>query len=277
MYAAALAIALPGGIAALWLAPRPAYPAEMPPLVVPASDARASLDAVARAAAAAIPDDEPSEARRRALYLETGLNEVHPSSTPEAARVRDAELAQLAVELEGSGALGAVRARDVGRCVAALRASGDGPERLGEIGALPDSLVRYGAVFEGRRIAPPVVVEAMAWARWNALHRRPLTDGMDRTLLRAYHGWLVYYGPAQGTELRSGALVELVQAGALRGLETEGFLRLSREDRAGAQLAFEAAYEATGNVRLRNHALALGIAALEEDSLREVPQPAGGS
>ena len=59
----------------------------------------------------------------------------------------------------------------------------------------------------------------------------------------------------------------------VRGLETEGYLRLGRGDPGGAQLAFEAAYEATGNVRLRNHALALGLAELD----REDPRPDPGS
>ena len=270
--AAIVAVAAPGGLAALWLAPRPAYPAEMPPLVVPAADARATLETIGREAATALADDDASESRRRTLYLEQGLNEARPSTTPDAARLRDEELAQLAIELDEAGALAAIRARDVGRTMSALAASGDGPERLGEIGALPEALMRYGAVVEGRRVAPRVVVEAMAWARWNGVHQRPLTEGMDDTMLRAYHGWLVYYGPTEGTELRDGALVELVRAGGQRGLETEGFLRLSRNDRTGARLAFEAAYEATGNVRLRNHALALGLAELEAD-----PGSDGGS
>jgi hypothetical protein len=237
----------------------------MPPLVVPTHDARATLDANAREAASALADDDMTEARRRTLYLEQGMNEARPSATPQAARLRDEELAQLAIELEQAGALEAIRARDVDRTMSALRASGDAPERLGEIGSLPEALVRYGAVVEDRRVAPVIVVQSMAWARWNGIHQRPLTEGMDRTMLRAYHGWLVYYGPTEGTDLRDGALVELVRAGGLRGLETEGFLRLSRNDRPGAQLAFEAAYEASGNVRLRNHALALGLAELDEE------------
>lgn len=272
LLAAILAVAVPGSLAALWLAPRPAHPAEMPPLVVPANDAQATLAAIARSASSALADDDATEARRRTLYLEQGMNEARPSATPQAARLRDEELAQLAVELDQAGALDAIRARDVGRTMTALRASGDAAERLGEIGSLPDALVRYGAVVDGRRVAPVIVVEAMAWARWNGIHQRALTEGMDRTMLRAYHGWLVYYGPTEGTELRDGALVELVRAGGLRGLETEGFLRLSRNDRTGARLAFETAYEATGNVRLRNHALALGLAELGEED----PGPVGG-
>lgn len=269
-----VALAAPGSVAALWLAPRPATPAEMPPLVVPAHDAEQTLAAIAAAARGAIAEDDETEARRRELYLEHGRSEIHPTETPQASRERDDELARLATTLAERDALDGSRARDVGRSVAALRTEGDDPERLGDLGALPDALVRYGAVVEGRRVAPVIVVEAMAWARWNGVHGRTLTEGMDRTLLRAYHGWLVYYGPTNGTELRDGALVDYVRAGGLRGLETEGFLRFSRDDRRGAQVAFEAAYEASGNVRLRNHALSLGLTELEVEDLH--PSGEGG-
>lgn len=262
LVALVVALAVPGAVSALWLAPRPAVPAEMPPLVVPAQQAAASLAAIARSAEQA-PSPDATEQRRRTLYLAHGVTEARRRGSPDEARSRDAELTQLAATQAEAGALDAVRARDVERSVQALRAQGEGDARLGEIGALPTALARYGAVIGDRRVAPIVVVEALAWARWNAIHRRTLTEGMDATLLHAYHGWLVYYGPSQGTELRDDALVELVRAGGRRGLETEGFLRLSRNDAHGAQLAFEAAYEASGNVRLRNHALALGLATLE--------------
>lgn len=228
-------------------------------------DVRASMDRVARLAAEAPAEDDATEARRRELYVAHGIAEARPTATPGEARTRDEELASLARTLADAGTLDAIRARDVGRTIEALRGSGDGDERLGDLGALPEALARYDAIVDGRRVAPPIVVEALAWGRWNGVHRRPLTEGMDDAMLRAYHGWIVYYGPTEGTDLRGGALVEYVAAGGMRGLETEGFLRLARGDTTGAQLAFDAAYEASGNVRLRNHALALGLAELESE------------
>ncbi len=263
-----IALALPGALCALWLAPRPAEPAEMPPLVVPQVRAQASIASLTSLAGQAPGADDVTEARRRELYLLHGVSEARPDAAPAQARTRDEELQALAVTLETQGHLDAVRASDVLRTVEALSRGGQDADRLGEIGAFPRLLEQWGAVLEGRRIAPRIVIHALAMARWNGIHRRELTEGMDETLLLAYHGWLAFYGPSGGTDLRGGALVEYVRAGGRRGLETEAFLRLSRGDAPGAQLAFDAAYEASGNVRLRNHALALGLSSLEPDEAR---------
>ena len=263
-----IALALPGALSALWLAPRPAEPAEMPPLVVPQVRAQASIASLTALAGQAPGDDDVTEARRRELYLLHGVSEARPDAAPAQARTRDEELQALAVTLETQGHLDAVRASDVLRTIEALSRGGQDADRLGEIGAFPRLLEQWGAVLQGRRIAPRLVIHALAVARWNGIHGRELTEGMDETLLLAYHGWLAFYGPSGGTDLRGGALVEYVRAGGRRGLETEAFLRLSGGDAAGAQLAFEAAYQASGNVRLRNHALALGLSSLEPDEAR---------
>lgn len=271
--AAALAFAIPGGTAALWLAPRPATPAEPPALVIPRVRTEAALAEIARLAATAPDEREGDLARRRELYLAHGLSEARPRSTPGVARTRDEELAALASRLAESGTLDAVRARDVERTVAALATPGEAPSRLGEVGALPRLLAEWGAVRDRRRVAPRLVVHALAWARWNGVHRRPLDEGMSATLLLAYHGWLALHGPSVGTDLREDALDAYVRAGGGRGLEARGFLLLARGDARSAQLAFEAAYEASGNVRLRNHALAIGLELLEPDEYRP-PSPA---
>ncbi len=264
-YAVLVALALPGSLSALWLAPRPAYPAEIPPLVVPSVDVIATRAWMDELAAARPPRDGDEDRERTALYLEHGVQEVRPTSTPGEARTRDERLEALGVALVEAGTIDAVRAADVEATVEALSIPGD--EALGEKGAFPGALELYGAVVEGRRVAPAMVVDALAWARWNGIHRRPLTEGMNDTLLLAYHGWLAYYGPREGTELRDAALAEYMRVGGGRGLETEGFLRLSRDDTTGARLAFDAAYEATGNVRLRNHALALDLVELEREDV----------
>ncbi len=263
-YAVLAAVAIPGSVAALWLAPRPAYPAEMPPLVVPHQDAAQAHAAIVRLADSA-PEQSEQGDERTTLYLEHGRQEVRPTSTPDEARARDQRLEAIAAELSDEGTIDAVRAADVLGTIEALGVPGDA--RLGDKGAFPASLELYGAVIDGRRVAPAVVIESLAWARWNGIHRRPLTEGMDSALLRAYHGWLVFHGPREGTEFRDDALVDYVRAGGQRGLETEGFLRLSRSDNTGARFAFEAAYEASGNLRLRNHALALGLVELDSEDV----------
>jgi hypothetical protein len=278
-----LALALPGGVSAWWMAPRPAEPAEMPPLVVPQADVDRALAEIASLAGRA-PEEDDAERARRELYVASGHAEARADDPPGAARARSEELARMGAALAESGAIDAVRARDVERGIAALR-DGDGSvdERTGEIGAFPVLLERYRVVVEGRRVAPAIVLHALFWARWNAVHRRDLVEGMSDTLRLAYHGWLAFYGPTGGTELRDGALVEYVRVGGRRGIETQGFLLLSRGDVPGAQLAFQAAYEATGSLRLRNHALALSLRdsgdALDEAGGEGVAEPAaaGGS
>ena len=249
-----LALAVPGSLTAWWLVPRPAEPAEMPPFVVPRV---AALTSIATALAPAARDEGP----RRDLYIAHGLAELHMDDSPAAARTRAEALSAAADALEAAGTLEAARAFDVARGVALLYTPGDGTEaeRGGELGAFPSVLERYGAVIAGRRVAPDIVVHALFWARWNAIHNRELTDGMDATVLRGYHGWLAYYGARGGTELRSGALLEYVRAGGLRGYESEAYLRMSGGDIAGARLALDEAYARTGNVRLRNQSLALSV------------------
>lgn len=276
--AVVIALALPGGVSAWWAVPRPAEPAEMPPLVVPQADVDRVLAEIAALARSA-PEEDDTERARRELYLASGRAEARADDPPGPARARAEELARMAAALAESGAIDAVRARDVERGVAALRdAGGTVDERTGEIGAFPLLLERYRVVVDGRRVAPAIVLHALFWARWNAVHRRELVEGMSDTLRLAYHGWLAFYGPSGGTELRDGALVEYVRAGGRRGLETEGFLRLSRGDVPGAQLAFEAAFEATGSLRLRNHALALSLRDSDEALDEDVPdvEPSGG-
>lgn len=226
----------------------------MPPFVVPRVAAIASI---ASALAPAARDEGP----RRDLYLAHGLAELHMDDSPAAARTRAEALSAAADALDAAGTLDAARAFDVARGVALLYTPGDGTEaeRGGELGAFPSVLERYGAVIAGRRVAPDIVVHALFWARWNAIHSRDLTEGMDATVLRGYHGWLAYYGARGGTELRSGALHEYVRAGGLRGYESEAYLRLSGGDVGGARLALDEAYARTGNVRLRNQALALSV------------------
>jgi hypothetical protein len=256
----------------------------MPPLVVPHDQTSASLARLSRLAGEA-PEPDADEAHRRELYLAHGRAEVHEDDPPHRARARAAELARIATALEVAGVLDVVRARDVLRGVALLRGvdargapvSSSDDERMAELGAFPRVLERYRAIVAGRRVAPVLVLDALFWARWNAVHGRSLVEGMDPPMLRAYHGWLVYYGPAGGTDLRDGALVEYVRAGGLRGLETDGFLRLSRSDVVGARLAFEAAFEASGNVRLRNHALALSLRDADEADAEGAPAGSGGS
>ncbi|MDW8247259.1 MAG: hypothetical protein RMJ84_11860 [Sandaracinaceae bacterium] len=208
--------------------------------------------------------ESEEENQRRALYVEQGREEFSPISSPEAVHGRNQKLATLAEHLARRKEIENVRARDVIRMMEALVREGPQDDRIAELGRMAWILEQYGAIRRGRRLAPRAVILALLLARWNAIHNRPLTEGMDAILRFAYYGWLAFEAPVHGTDMREEALIEAMRLGARRGVELLGFIELSRGQLESARLAFEKAYEITGNVRLRNYGLALSM--MEPDS-----------
>ena len=260
-----LAIVLPAALVSYWASPRPAPPSEMPTLALPASEVRASI-AAEDALAERAPDDA-LEQRRRRLYLEHGLREVHADDAPEAAAARRAEIDAVMAEIaaEGEDQIAAMRAADVTRMLPALRSTGqdgalDATERAQELGLFPQMLRRYGAIADGRRVAPEIVLRTLFAARWNAIHGRPMTEGMDETRLRAYHGWLALEGGEAPLSMRRAALDHYGEVGGPRVFEARGVLETRAGDLSTARQAFERAYAMSGSVRLRNHALSCEVA-----------------
>jgi hypothetical protein len=257
-----LAIVIPSALVAYWASPRAARPSEMPPLVLPAIDVRRSI-AREDALAEQVVDDEREE-RRRHLYLEHGLREVHADDAPEEAVTRRIQIESVVreiVENGGDDAIAAARARDITRMLPALRATGqdaelDATERASELGLFPSMLARYGAIVDGRRVAPEIVLRTLFAARWNAIHGRPMTEGMDDVRLRAYHGWLALEGGDAPLSMRETALDHYAAAHGSRVFEARGVLLFEAGELVEARQSFARAYELTGSVRLRNHALA---------------------
>jgi hypothetical protein len=253
-----LAISLPAGLLTLWATPRAARPAEMPALVLPAPEvARAIADQDALAADAV---DDEMEANRRRLYLASGLAEVRMDATQEEFTARAAGLAQLArtIAARDPHALAAARARDVTRMLPALRGEGHltATERASEMGVFPQMLERYGAIVDGRRIASELVIRTNFMGRWNVMHGLPPTDGMSQLERRAYYGWLALEGGAAPLSMRVDAVEAYAAAGGTRVWEARGVLAYESGELAQAHSDFEHAYELTGSLRLRNHALA---------------------
>jgi hypothetical protein len=264
-----LAIVVPAALVAYWASPRPARPSEMPPLALSAPEVRASI-AREDALAAEARDDELEEHRRR-LYLEDGLHEVHADETREEAAARRREMSSVVheiIEAGGDEAIARSRARDVQRMLPALRSTGQGAdlnatERASELGLFPLMLSRYGAVVDGRRVAPEIVIRTLFAARWNAMHGRPMTEGMDELRLRAYHGWLALEGGEAPLGMRRTALDRYASVHGARVFEAQGTLEYEAGDFVDARAAFERAFTLSGSLRLRNHALACEVA-LEE-------------
>ncbi len=249
-------VILPLCLLGLWWWPRPAIPVELPSLVLPRAEVVAAIaaeDALARAA-----PDSASEERRRAAYLEQGRAELRGLDTPASARARLTTLrsATEALAEEGPDAVAAARAADVLRMERALSGEGTEATRAGELGMFARSLERWHAVEGGTRIAPRLVVRALASARWNAIHDRELTEGLSPLHLRAYHGWLALHGAIGASELRGRALMAYGRAGGARVHEARGVLLFleGAPDLAAPELL--ASFEATGNLRVRNHWLA---------------------
>lgn len=253
-----LAVSIPAGLIALWASPRPARPAEMPALVLPAPEVAAAIAAQDALAAEAVDSEE--ETQRRRLYLAQGLAEVRMDDSPEQYEARASGLTQLArmIAARDPHELAAARARDVTRMLPALRAEGDldATERAQELGVFPRMLERYGAIVDGRRIAPELVVRTNFLARWNGIHGLVLTDGMGPVELRAYYGWLALEGGEAPVGMRREAVEAYAAVGGTRVWEARGMLAYEAGEMAEAHAAFAQAADLTGSLRLRNHALA---------------------
>ena len=269
--ALALFVALPLVLLVVLWWPRAAPIVELPALALPAAEVRAAL-ATEEALARAVPESE-EETARRTIYLEQGLAEVRGAEAPGAALDRLARLALATRRLRDAGgedALRAARAADVLRIERALLDDGDPEARAREIGRFTLTLERWHAVEGGERIAPRIVVRALAAARWNALHfsppsspasssdadARPLTDGMSPMHLRAYHGWLALHGAIGLSPMRVEALRSYSAAGGSHAREAHGALLYLEGEPELAAVELRGSYAATGNLRVRNAALA---------------------
>lgn len=245
-------IALATLLVAFWHVPRSAPPIELPALVLPRAEVAGEL---AREAALAEGFEDDRDAGRRTLYLAQGRAEILRNDTPASARNR---VDALAAALDGwpEASIAGARAADVLRMERALAGEGTEAERGAELGRFAESLERWHAVEGGVRIAPVLVVRALAHARWNAIFDRPLTEGMSPLRLQAYHGWLALHGTVGWSEVRDRALSAYAAAGGVRAHEARGTLLWFDGEPALAQAELEEAAAITGNLRVRNHALA---------------------
>lgn len=255
-------VVLPALLAVLLAWPRPAVPVELPGLALPADEVRAAIAAEDQLADAE--PTGPAEEARRVLYLEHGLAEIRGSDTPHGARDRRIRTERALVALResaGDEGVAAARAADVIRVERALAGEGTPEERAREAGRFADVLERWNAAEDGQRIAPPIVVRALAAARWNGIHGLPLTEGIEGVALRGYHGWLALHGAIGISEMRVRALASYSAAGGAGAHEALGVLLYLEGEPVVAAEHFEASYAMTGNVRVRNHRLAAILAA----------------
>lgn len=258
--AATLAVLLPSVLVAIWLTPRAAIPAELPPLALDREAVRASIEREHELAGRA-PEGEDATLRRE-LYEAQNLAELRGEAR-EVGEHRRARLREVVARIEaahGPEAIAAIRAADVERMIPALASGGDDEERARALGDFRSALERWSALDGARRVAPEIVIRTLFAARWNAIHGAPLTAGLDDVRLQAYHGWLGLHGDAAEGAMRAGALAAYAAAGGPHADEARGVLAWRAGDWALAEDAFRRAHAASGSVRLRNHAIAASIA-----------------
>ncbi len=211
------------------------------------------------------PDDSPTPQtdmqKIRALYLDWGAAEAGGGgsySVSRGAAMRAAVSAVLA--REGQDAIRALRAALLLRLPRALSGTDDEELDAALLGAFPRMLTRYGLTREGRVVGPAFVVRVLYAARFNMmLGLAPTQDFADEES-RAYWGWLALGAPVDPA-LRLDALGRYEAAGGQHALEARAALLYALGRGIDASSLYEEAYRRTGNLRLRNHAMAASLLA----------------
>jgi hypothetical protein len=251
----ALTIGVPGALLWSWSRPIEASPRELPPLVLD-STAIASCRAQHRSEAEHTARDGLAS-ERRSLYLESNSAELAAEGPDRADERHDAlvRAANALAAAHGQTAIASARASDLARLEPALRGTVSRSESRAELGSFPAMLERYGAVSQGEQLAPTAVVHAFFAARWNAMHERPLTEGLCPVERVAYFGWLAIGATELPVGQRVAALDEYTRGGGRFAQEIRGILLTQQGDPDGAREAFAQAYEQEPIFRLRNYSL----------------------
>lgn len=251
-----LLVFLAVGAGVAWTFPRPVFPRSLPVLVVP------DVDDAARAEDERLADsvpDAPDVAELRALFLEQGRAEVGEGETAETFQARGQTLLQKARSVRsahGTEALHALRAEAMQALAPAMAGELEQDEEEARLGSFPRMLERYGVTVGGEVRAPKRVVRALYLARWNAIHRLELTDGMAREDEQAYWGWLALHAEDAPLARREEAARRFLAAGGHAANEAVGIYALRRGRPTEASERFARAHEMTGSFRVRNHGLA---------------------
>lgn len=249
-----------GMIGATLAIPQPVDPWEMPSLVL---DRTAASDAVQvdRSLAAEALDTSAAETLRT-LFLDHGRAEANPPYERLAFDDRQTTIHRAIETLttkHGVPALAAMRANAVeefSRVFAEGSQEARDDYEVGVLGGMRGVLDSYGALHDGVLVAPPLTARVFYKARWNSVHRRPFTEGFAPVELQAYWGWLALHGWGKPLDEREDALVAFRDAGGF-GTEEAAALFDLLEGRPGrASKSLEQLYRSTGQLRLRNFALA---------------------
>ncbi len=253
-------------LSAMLMIPQAVDPWEMPSLVL---DRDATSDAIRfdRALAAEVPDGAEAETLR-SLFLDHGRSEANPPYSPKEYDRRQGEIHHATValvEAHGRSAFEALRARAVESFIEAFHAGGgtpEGEEAVALFGGFAEILARYGVTRDGVLIAPELTLRSLYKARWNAIHRQPLTDGFSRIELQSYWGWFALHGWGQPLRKREEALVAFRDAGGAGTEEAAALFDVLGGYSKRAATSLQQLYAVRGELRLRNMGLGALHAAL---------------
>ncbi|MCB9666832.1 MAG: hypothetical protein H6715_01770 [Myxococcales bacterium] len=247
--------------ALLFLALPRSVPPEHLPALPPGSISAAAWLSSDKALAAQAPKSEEAQRLLR-LYDQQGLAEtgrLDIKNVREAAALRRREITSALTAFRKRHGLLALRALQA-QALSRLASSLNGPrtERANQalLGSFPVMLERYGLVSEGRYRAPYPVIRALFKARWNFICGLPALEYFSVDERRLYYGWLALHAPEIPWERKLEAAQAYHQAGGARSDEMLGVLFFEHAQYERAFAAFSQAYNRTGALRLRNHALA---------------------
>ena len=260
-----------GIVGATLAVPQPVAPWEMPSLVL---ERAAASDAIGFDQMLAEDALESTEAQTlRVLFLDHGRSEAHPPYERLEFDERQTAIHranETLIKALGEPAIAAMRAHAVEEFV---RVFGDGSGEpkddyeTGVLGGIRIVLERYGAIYDGVLVAPPLTARVFYKARWNSIHRRPFVEGFAQVERQAYWGWLALHGWGKTLADREDALVSFRDAGGFGTQEAAALFDVLDGQFERASKSLEQLHLATGELRLRNLALgAIHAALLPEGS-----------
>jgi len=193
----------------------------------------------------------------RQLYLDWGASEAGGGGSHSVPR-RDAIRAAVASVLahDGADAIRSLRASLLLELPAALAGRDDEVQDAAMLGAFPRMLTRYGLTRDGAVVGPAFVVRVLYAARFNSILGLPPTSDFAPVEARAYWGWLALGAQEVSPERRMDAVDQYELAGGDHVLEARAYLLFALGRGTHASGLYEEAYRRSGNMRLRNHAMA---------------------
>jgi hypothetical protein len=264
-----IAIAISGAILVLSV-PRPVEPAQLPPLLLEEHAAQAAI--AADRALATRPFSDARLEELESLYLAQGAAELPGAASGMSVAARRRRLKLYAEELlarKGPDGLAILRARSTEQAMGLLlessRALSD--EQAALLGSFPGLMERYG-LFDaaGTLRAHVLCVRAAYKARWNLIHQRPVTEGLSRVELHAYHGWMALHGGSIPLATRANAAAEFHRAGGAHGREAHAIFLFQGGALRQAEELFEQLLTQRDELRLRNMLLYTRLAARVSDT-----------